>query len=201
VLRVEEFRGFALSDAIAPVVFINSRDAKSAQIFTLAHEIAHLWIGVSGVSNPDFRKPSGGQVNEAEILCNRVAAEILVPGNDLRSRWQGNDTTESNVQRLVARYRVSRFVLLRQAFDIGLVSTNEYWATYEAYLVDRRAVNGSGGGDFFTNALARNSTTLTNVVLSAVAEGRASYTEAARLLNVKTGTLTRLADHMKQGAA
>jgi Zn-dependent peptidase ImmA (M78 family) len=84
-LSVQEFRGFALSDKIAPVIFINSKDAKAAQIFTLVHELVHIWLGVSGISNlektyaPDER---------TERFCNSVAAEVLLPKDELLTNWQ-----------------------------------------------------------------------------------------------------------------
>lgn len=200
-LDVQEFRGFAISDEFAPIIFVNSRDAKAAQVFTLAHELAHLWLGKSGVSRPDFGKSGHDQSNTLERLCNRVAAEILVPSEDLVPRWRQDVGVDANVQRLVSTYRVSRFVLLRQAYDLGLVRSKEYWAIFESYLEDRRPSTSGAGGDFFTNALARNSTRLTTVVLSSVADGRTTYTEAARLLNVRTATLAALADHLARGAA
>jgi Zn-dependent peptidase ImmA (M78 family) len=84
-LSVEEFRGFALSDPYAPLVFINSRDSKGAQMFTLAHELVHIWLGVSGVSNLEATYAPNHRI---ERFCNRVAAELLVPGVELRAEWQ-----------------------------------------------------------------------------------------------------------------
>src|SRR5699024_535018 len=72
-LSVQEFRGFAIADALAPVVFINQADAPAARLFTLIHELAHIWIGQTGVSdaNPQTKR-------KEEIFCNAVAAEFLV---------------------------------------------------------------------------------------------------------------------------
>jgi Zn-dependent peptidase ImmA (M78 family)/transcriptional regulator with XRE-family HTH domain len=85
ILDVEEFRGFVLPDSYVPFVFINNADAKAAQMFTLAHELAHIWIGSAGVLNFRAMKPAE---NETELFCNAVAAEMLVPHDELKSAWR-----------------------------------------------------------------------------------------------------------------
>ena len=90
-LDVREFRGLSVSDEVAPAIFINGRDFKGAQIFTFAHELAHIWVGQGGVSNPDYGLSSEKQDSSVEQFCNRVAAETLVPGEDFRSRWEPDD--------------------------------------------------------------------------------------------------------------
>lgn len=83
-LSVEEFRGFALTDPYAPLIFVNGADAKSAQMFTLAHELAHVWLGTEGLSGFPALLPGGSDV---EDWCNSAAADLLVPAAELMARW------------------------------------------------------------------------------------------------------------------
>jgi Zn-dependent peptidase ImmA (M78 family)/DNA-binding XRE family transcriptional regulator len=193
-LSVEEFRGFAISDDIAPLVFINGQDAKNAQIFTLAHELAHLWIGESGVSNPNYQEQSFRQINDIERLCNRVAAEVLLPKVDFQLRWQDGLPTERNIQEIARRYRVSRITVLRQAFDQGKIDSETYWEFFQSEIGRYKKGRADGGGDFYNNLTARNSATLTLALIGATLERRVSHRDAANLLNIRVGTLDSVVD-------
>ncbi len=192
-LSVEEFRGFAISDTLAPAVFINSQDAKTAQIFTLAHELAHLWIGESGISNPDYRKRSLEQIHIIDRFCDQVAAETLLPKQDFLSRWPINKELTDNLSTLAIHYRVSEFVVLRRAYECQKITADDFYTQYEELLATRNKVKGKqGGGDFHRNLFARNSLTLTTALLVAATEGHVSQKEVSTLLNIKIKTISSI---------
>lgn len=187
-LSVDEFRGFAITDDLAPVVVINAQDAKAAQIFTLAHELAHLWVGESGVSNPNYRSRPGDQINVVERLCDKVAVQVLVPKADFLRGWRSDRPVDSNLQALASHYRVSKFVVLRRAYEAETITSPEFQRHYDALITDYHEPTGEGG-NFYNLLLSRNSATLTFVVMGAAAEGRIPRREAAQLLNVRVGTI------------
>ena len=118
-LNVEEFRGFALANQYAPLVFINVRDTISARIFTLAHELVHLWTGTSGISNPDITPGEKQGLQQIEQLCNQTAAEFLVSKQAFLQQWVNNKEIIENIQYLARVFRVSAQVILRRGFDLG----------------------------------------------------------------------------------
>jgi Zn-dependent peptidase ImmA (M78 family)/DNA-binding XRE family transcriptional regulator len=195
-LSVSEFRGFALSDPIAPLLFINSRDAKAAQIFTLAHELVHLWIGESGVSNLNMRGSPSGEQSRIERYCNRVAAEVLIPSGEFRNNWNPRESLDEAVFTLVRRYRVSSLVVLRRALDLGLIDRDTFLERYDIEVHKQRPVSESKGGDPLATYWTRNSKRLTEAVLSSALEGHMLYRDAAHLLGVKVKTLQGLADRL-----
>src|SRR6185312_6652596 len=110
VLDPAEFRGFAMFDPVAPLIFVNAADAKVAQMFTLAHELAHIWIGQSALV--DVRITTDKPL---ERFCNHVAAELLVPADEFNREWRGLSEDGVELQRLSRTFRVSRFVILIRA--------------------------------------------------------------------------------------
>jgi Zn-dependent peptidase ImmA (M78 family) len=192
-----EFRGFSICDPLAPLIYINASDWKAAQIFTVAHELVHIWIGQSGISNEDMRSQDGD--NQVERFCNATAAQVLVPKADFVHRWMRTRSVDANVSALTRHFRVSSLVILRRAYTVGYFSWSDYDTYYRenAEFFRRKELEqreSGGGGNYYANLFARNSPTFTNSVVTAVVEGKTLYREAAHLLNVKVDTISKLAE-------
>ena len=178
----KEFKGFALADRYAPVIFVNSSDYKAAQIFTIAHELAHLWIGESGVSDADARTI----VHEGvEGWCNRVAAEFLVPAQDLRRLHNSDAPLHSELRRLANHFKVSSLVVLRSIRDLTEMPDQEYWRAYDRQLEDVTAPTEGTSGNFHHTLSVRVGQRFARALIASTLEGETTFTEALRLLDLK----------------
>lgn len=181
-LDPEEFRGFALCDDLAPLVFINGTDTKAARMFTLAHELAHLWLGESALSDVG---PVTAPSQDVEKWCNRVAAELLVPMEVLRTEYRAPLDLREELDRLARRFKVSTLVVLRRLHDAGKLSRNEMWEAYEREVNRLRRLPKSTGGDSYRMQAARTGKRFSRAVVVSTFEGQSSFTEAFRLLGFK----------------
>lgn len=180
-LDPEEFRGFALADDFAPLVFINGADTKAAQMFTLAHELAHLWLGESALSNVG---PDSIPSHQIERWCNQVAAELLVPLRELKNALPQRDPL-GEVQNLARRFKVSTLVILRRLLDAGRLSREAFQKAYAQELGRLRNLSKSSGGDFYLTQAARLSRRFAHALVVSALEGQTSFSEAFRMLGVK----------------
>lgn len=181
VLNPDEFRGFALVDALAPLIFINGADTKSAQMFTVAHELAHIWLGQSALSDVD---PNLVPASHAERWCNRVAAEFLMPAEAVAREYRSAASLPEECQRLARVFKVSTLVALRRLHDIGVLARDVMWAAYEAEVARIRAVPRRPGGDFYNTLPVRVSRRFARAVVSQTLEGQTLYRDAFRMLSI-----------------
>jgi Zn-dependent peptidase ImmA (M78 family) len=181
-LDPEEFRGFALADALAPLVFINGKDTKAAQMFTLAHELAHIWIGQSALSDAGaFAVPD----HAVEAWCNRVAAEVLAPLRLVLAEFRSDQDLDAEVKRLARRFKVSSLVVLRRIYDAGGLTRDDFHEAYEAEVAQLRAATPKGGkGDFYLTQAARVSKRFARALVVSTLEGHTLYRDAFQMLGV-----------------
>ena len=148
-LDPREFRGLALADALAPLGFIHGGDTKAAQMFTLAHELAHIRLGLSAVCDAQAsRMPE----REVERWRNRVAAEILAPLAVVRAEYEPGNPLGEEIDRLARRFKVSTLVVLRRIHDVGGLTQDQFRRAYGEELERLLALPARSGGDFYTSA-------------------------------------------------
>lgn len=186
VLDPDEFRGFVISDAVAPLIFVNGHDTKSAQVFTMAHELAHLWVDRSGLFDLQELAPPA---DATERYCNEVAAEALMPESELQSIWYSYEQSDTPYQDLAKHFKVSPVAIGRRLLDLDLVSKKHFFAFYANYqessaLVQRRET----GGSFYNNQNYRIGKRFMRIVGRAANEGRITFTEAYKLTGLNNAT-------------
>lgn len=190
-LRVSEFRGFALVHSVAPAVFINGKDSAAAWIFTLVHEVTHIWFGQSGIS--DFSASSDFNPHGLERKCNEVAAEVLVPEDEFTQNWRLHGPS---FQKIAGVFKVSALVIARRALDLGFIERRDYQTVLTQ--TQRATTADSSGGDFYKSVVVRNSRKFTNTVINEAFSGRMLLRTAGSLLNVSPNVVNEL--RIRRGA-
>ncbi|MBL8392198.1 MAG: ImmA/IrrE family metallo-endopeptidase [Candidatus Accumulibacter sp.] len=187
-LDVHEFRGFALTDSYAPLIFVNGAGAKSAQMFTLAHELAHVWLGRDGEGLSGFEGIFPGD-QRIERFCDRAAAEFLVPAGELKKKWPTAKLEDDLFERLARHFKVSPIVAGRRAMDLRLVGRDVFFKFYKDYTQrERDRVKTAGGGDFYNTQNTRLGESFALAVMRAALAGRLSFKEAYDLTGLRGGT-------------
>ncbi len=187
-LDPSEFRGFALADSLAPLVFVNGADTKAAQMFTLAHELAHIWLGQTALSDSE---PAEAPTQAVERWCNRVAAELLVPIDTFRAEQNRRAQLREELDRLARRFKVSTLVVLRRMHDAGTLRGDAYWNAYEEEAQRLRAITKGSGGDFYLTLGARVSKRFARALVVSTLEGQTLYRDAFHMLGIKSDATFR----------
>ena len=181
-----EFQGFALIDRYAPLIFVNGADFKAAQMFTLAHELGHVFVGATGVSNlEDGQTP----YHDTERFCNSTAAEFLVPQEELSAHWRRADSIGESLQSVARRFKVSVLVAARRTLDLRLIGLDEFRSFYDAYQQQAaKRPDETTGGNFWNSQNVRIGRRFGSAVTRAAREGRLSYREAYALTGLRGDT-------------
>ena len=199
-LDPREFRGFALVDPLAPLVFLNGADTKAAQIFTLTHELAHLWLGQTALDDADLISTPTATT---ERWCNQVAAEVLLPLASVRGEVMEDEVATDQLEHLARRFKVSTLVVLRRLHDAGRLDWEAYRGAYVAELDRILAIIGEragGGGNFFNTQPARVSRRFARAVITSTLEGQTLHRDAFKMLGFKKlSTFQELASRLGVG--
>jgi len=192
-LDPQEFRGFVLVDEYAPLLFVNGSDGKAAQMFTLAHELAHVFFGYSAAFDLRSSLPSD---DFTETKCDQVAAEFLVPAHDFKSAWDCAEKTDNLFQNIARKFKVSEIVVARRSLDLAFIDKAAFFSFYEHYQTKERKTRASqtGGGNFFANQKFRIGRRFAESVILATKEGSLLYSEAYQLTGLRGKTFNDFAN-------
>ncbi len=190
---VEEFRGFAMCDEYAPIIFVNHADAPGARLFTLIHELCHIWIGQTGLSD--------GEANTHRVeerFCNAVAAELLVPTDEFRALWRSDvENWQQNLPDLEAHFHVSPWALARKALTLALISQGEYGAFIKAQIDAFKGREASDSGpSFYRSKKAQISQLFSKAVVSEALNGKLLLRDAGWMLGMKPASVTKFAQEL-----
>lgn len=201
-LDIKEFRGFALCDRIAPLIFVNGRDSLTAQIFTIAHELAHIWLGASGLSDSGI-KP-GLDHSREEIWCNKVAADFLIPLKILYENRSPKDSWEESFEQLKKKFKVSGLVILRRLLDAKMISSRDFDLAWKEQIEQIRQYkehkidSDKEGGNFFKTAPMRTGRRFLAGLIASTLEGQTLYRDALSMAGVnKAETLRKLGNEIE----
>lgn len=192
-------RGFCLADELAPFIYINTKDAQRARIFTLIHELAHLFWGLSGVSNMLDARRATTPNQQLEVFCNAVAAEVIAPRARVLALWRagGNQGLRERVFNVSRELLVSEEVIARRLLDANEISRGqydtlriEYKKNWEKFVAERKD---KGGGSHWINHAKRIGRAFAESVLQAHRDGIITTRDAGALLKVKVGSIGDLA--------
>ncbi|MCI0448162.1 MAG: XRE family transcriptional regulator [Chlorobi bacterium] len=204
-LSIDEVRGFAIYDNVAPFIFINTEDTENGMLFTLAHELAHIWIKQSGVSNVEFRESNVDFYEPLEVFCNEVAAELLLPLNMVKDYFKNVKITIDVIDAFANKMHVSPFSVSVRLLKNGYIPTsvfNEYKKIfkerYEKHLENKlqKKKKQKGGGDFYRDQIKKNSRAFTFLIYDSYREGIVNSYEASSLLHIKINKFAKLETYL-----
>lgn len=193
-LDINEFRAFTLIDSYAPLIFVNANDSLNGRLFSLVHEMTHIWFGENSFYN-DYQNHVNG-INRLEILCNAVTAEILVPNDIFVSSWNKSNNNDINekINDIAACFKCGTTVIARRALDSGFIDKSIYHAIAEAAIdkYKEQKNNQASGGNYYNTLKTRVDHRLVHALSNSIYEGKTAFTEAYRLTNTNRKTFSEL---------
>ncbi|MDR3342722.1 MAG: ImmA/IrrE family metallo-endopeptidase [Treponema sp.] len=196
-LSIDEFRAFTLIDDYAPLVFINNKDTEGGKIFSLLHEVVHIWLGLHSFFNDN----SGivFDISPLEIICNAVAAELQVPNAHFINEWnnQSNLAIDEKIDNIAKHFRCGSITIARRALDNKYINQSQY----EKIVADltansKKRKDNQGGGDYYNTAKSRYGVPFILALDNSIKEGKTTYTEAFRLTNTNRKTFDTLVEEI-----
>jgi Zn-dependent peptidase ImmA (M78 family) len=199
--RVEGYSGFSLYDDVFPIIYVNNSSTKTRQIFTLFHELAHLVFHTSGIDTlEDHYIPNLPEhQRQIEILCNRFAAEFLVPETAFREAFAraGREPSERTAELLASRFKVSRETIFRKFLDRRLITQSAYEEAAQRWAAQKQS---GGGGDYYRTQIAYLGRDYIALALRQFYQNRIDDEQLGEYLNTKPKNVGVLEEYFSKGS-
>lgn len=204
VLDVAEFRAFVLIDKYAPLIFLNATDSYNAKIFSLCHELIHIWLGINELYNDNFSSDQLFNNENLETFCNEVAAELLLPFKNIQTIYSNKYDIFKNIELLSKEFSVSELVVCIRLKNKNFISNKDFETVYSILvqkmnesLLNRKYNAKKPGGNYYYTVGTRLDSIFVNSVNRKAKEGKILYTEAYRLVGAKGKTYDNLMKYME----
>ncbi len=197
--RQDDFSGFCLYDDEFPIIYVNNTTAKARQIFTLFHELAHLLFHTSGIDtlNDDYIDTLPKDDKRIEVICNRLAARLLVPENVFDRAFEGHPASEATAEELAALFKVSREFIFRKFLDRELISEDDYKRAAKRWAAQKKP---GKGGDHYNTKIAYLGPEYINLAFSQYYRNRIDHAQLADYLDTKPKNLATLEEYASRRA-
>ncbi len=196
--REESFSGFSLYDEVFPIIYVNNSAAKTRQIFTLFHELAHLLFHTSGIDplEDEYVEHLPDRPKQIEVLCNRFAAQFLMPEKAFETAFAGQPASESTAEMLAARFHVSREFIFRKFLDRGLITQSDYTSAARRWAEQKQ---GSSGGNPYWSKLAYLGREYVALAFSQYHQNRIDDVQLGEYLDTKPKNVGTLEEYFLRG--
>lgn len=196
-LKVDEFRAFAMIDEYAPLIFINTADSQGGKLFSLMHEAVHIWLGEDDLYNDRFNRTEG--IRKLEVICNAVAAELLVPRKAFLNEWkkktEGTIDVSVVIPELAKQFRCGESVIARRALDNGKIGKDVYDIIIQKAIDnynEEKKNKKNIGGNYYNTMESRLDGCFVRAICESINMGRTSYAEAYQLTNTSRKTFSNI---------
>jgi Zn-dependent peptidase ImmA (M78 family) len=198
--RRDDFSGFCLYDDEFPIIYVNNSTAKTRQIFTLFHELAHLLFHTSGIDTleDEYISKLPRDEKRIEVICNRLAARLLVPEAVFERVFSGQPATEATAEELARLFKVSREFIFRKFLDRDLISQADYERAAQRWAAQQKP---GSGGDYYRTKMAYLGPDYVRLAFTRFYQNRIDEAELADYLDTKPKNLASLEEYAATGAA
>lgn len=184
----DKVSGFCIYDPLFPIIYVNNSVSKTRQIFTIFHELAHLLLNQDSIDlyNEDYLNPEEKTIYNSEWHCDLFSANFLVPDEDFRNELGNPDISNTSIEKLANKYKVSKEVILRKLLHQDLI-TREYFFDKLKEWKDsfhKQGKKKEGGGSYYNTQFAYLGKPYSTLVFEKYYQGRITKTEAAEYLNI-----------------